>query len=247
MSSSGSTAGLHDETYWERAARTRWGAYLTEQEREALELGAAAAGEPALAVEVGCEGGRWSKLLHDKGWRMICMDVDADSLAVCQQRIPEATCVLVDPSDRRIGVDSGTARLLLVFEVAPVSQRPEFPSEAARVLEPGGILVCSYYNPASARGLAYRVLRRLESMRRGSTDSPRFHPGFYEGDSYRAFRAALRQHGFQILRETGVSWFPFSRESNSRLIPPSTRLEQGLGLRRVPSLSPIDLLVARRA
>jgi SAM-dependent methyltransferase len=246
-SSAESTAGFpgEEDTYWERAARTRWGAYLTEHERETLSFAASAAGEPALAVEVGCEGGRWSKMLHDAGWRMICTDVDRDALAVCQRRIPEATCLLKDPADPGLGIDSGIARLLLVFEVAPVTQQADFPAEAARVLEPGGVLVCSYYNPASARGVAYRALRRLEAMR-SRTGTRHFHSDFYNGDSYRSFRTGLQQHGFQVLRESGVSWFPFRRESDSRLIPWCTRLEGLLGLRRLPSLGPLDLVVARK-
>jgi SAM-dependent methyltransferase len=234
------------ETYWERAAKTRWGAYLSAQERHALLLAASLADPPELAVEVGCEGGRWSKLLHDAGWELVCTDVNPETLAICAGRILAARCLLVDPSDSTIPVDAGQAKLLIELEVAPVSQSEWFPSEAARVLRPGGMLVCTFYNPRSARGLAYRMLRALESRRRTGSRVRRFQDHFYSGPPYARSRAALRREGFEVVHEEGVSWFPFTRQSDSRLVPLFTRVERLLGLRRLPSLSPLVILVARR-
>src|SRR4051812_31276704 len=85
-------------TFWEAVAESRWGKHLTEVERHAIIQAQSLAGKPARALEVGCEGGRWSKLLSDLGWEMTCIDVDPTRLAVCQERIPRARCLLAKSS-----------------------------------------------------------------------------------------------------------------------------------------------------
>lgn len=246
MSSRPESAALaaEERTFWERAAETRWGSYMTTHQRAALMHAASLPERPGVSVEVGCEGGRWSMLLHDAGWQVVCSDVDPETLAICGRRIPEATCVLVDASDTRIPVDDGTARLLLVSEVAPVSQSEWFPAEAARVLEPGGILVCTFYNRTSLRGLAYRTLRRIEQLRGHS--QAHFQEHYYGGPTYVGFRKTLKALGFQVLREEGICWFPFPRQSNSGLVPLCTRLERALGLRRLVAVSPFVIAIARK-
>ena len=69
--------------------------------------------------------------------------------------------------------------------------------------------------------------------------------GFY-AHAYASRRVALREAGFEIVSERGYCWFPFSRASNSRLIPLLTRLERWLLLDRLPLLSPWVVFVARK-
>ena len=227
-------------TFWERAAETRWGRYLTQAERRSLLAAVDMARGPAQALEVGCEGGRWSKLLHDLGWSLTCTDVDASALEVCRSRIPDARCVLVSAGDEQLPCETASIRLLLVYEVAPVVQSDWFPTEAARVLEPRGILICTYYNRTSIRGVAYGVARRFSRERRSSGAS------YYVGPPYRQFRKRLVDLGFSIVREEGLGWCPFTRQSDSPLVDPCTRAEALLGLRRLPSISPLVLVTAER-
>ena len=70
-------------TKWERVATTRWGAYVSDVEKRAILRGHHLAGTPRTALEIGCEGGRWSKMLNDLGWQMICADINSEALAVC--------------------------------------------------------------------------------------------------------------------------------------------------------------------
>src|SRR5262245_28141101 len=72
-------------TKWEQVATTKWGAYVSDVERRAILYGHQVAGEPRRAFEIGCEGGRWSKMLSDFGWQMICSDINSQALAICQQ------------------------------------------------------------------------------------------------------------------------------------------------------------------
>jgi SAM-dependent methyltransferase len=220
-------------TFWEQAAQKRWGRYLSSAEKAALET-AASSVRPGTSLEIGCDGGRWSQLLAALGWSTICVDVREEAVELCRLRIPSARCLLVKPDDSSFPVGDSSVNLLLVYEVAQVTNSPWFAPEAARVLEPGGMLVCTFANPASIRGAVYRV---SASHRRWST---------YGGHPFQDVRRNLEAHGFNLLLTEGLGWLPFSRQSDSRLIPYFAWLEQAVGLRRLVQFSPYVVVVARK-
>lgn len=225
-----------DATRWEQAAATRWGSYITGIERATVLRAHGRAAPPRRALEVGCEGGRWSQLLTELGWTMTCTDVDATTLQACRARLPDATCVLVEPSAETLPCEDGSVNLLLCVEVRQLVQSDFFVPEAARVLAPGGVLVAVAWNLFSLRGLVGASVHRLRGM------GP--HP-FYDR-SYRSWERHLRSAGFDVLDRTGMCWFPFGRSSNSRLVPLATKLEGLLQLRRLASLSPWVIVTAQR-
>lgn len=49
-----------------------------------------------------------------------------------------------------------------------------------------------------------------------------------------------------MLKEEGICWFPFGRDSDSPLVPLATRTEAALRLRRLSALSPWVLGVAAK-
>jgi SAM-dependent methyltransferase len=222
------------QTFWEQTAKTRWGQYVSEIEEEMLRAAAAAVPTPGSGLEIGCEGGRWCRLLIELGWQMTATDVDEEALRLCQARTPSLRCVLVQPSDRGIPVDSGSIDLLVCLEVPPVMNSDWFPGEAARVLKPGGQLVGSLNNQFSWRGITNRItsgLRRWDQ--------------FYS-ISYVAFQKSLTAAGFSIDDARGCCWAPFGRHSDSRWIPTAVALERRLGLRRLTHVSPWVVFRATR-
>lgn len=223
-------------------AESRWGAYVTDREREHL-LDALGRVEPGVSLEVGCEGGRWSHLIRERGWQVICTDVDESSLALCRARLPDAECIHVEPDGRTLPVDDESVRLLLIYEVAPVMDSDWILAEAARALEPGGLLVCSTWNPRSARGAAYRLLAHVSKR---ENEGVRRFQDYYQGPPHGRFRKQLEARGFDIRRERGLCWFPFGRSSDSRLVGPATTMENALGLARLPTWSPWVLSIAQR-
>lgn len=227
--------GEKQATQWERLATTRWGSYLTQIERQHIVHAAQLARPPAQALEIGCGGGRWSQLLADRGWQMICTDVDRNALSACTQRIPTAKCILVKPDDSKLPWESATIRLLVCVEVDPVVNSNWFLDEAFRVLEPGGYMVAVAWNTYSLRAM----YRRLKASLRGEQE-------IYYQTPYLAFRKKLIQRGFVMCREEGYCWGPFGRESNSPLIPAVVELEEWLGLRKLPTLSPWIIFIARK-
>lgn len=221
-------------TYWEQVAQSRWGAYVTERKRDTL-CRALERVSPAKALEVGCEGGRWSKLLSDRGWSVTCTDIDERALSVCQERLSDARCVLTSPESTALPCETGEMRLVLVYEVPEVIESEWILREVRRVLEPGGVFVCSSLNPQSLRGAFHRMLGKARN------DGAR---ASYRGRSYGAFRDDLAAHGFRTVDETGLCWLPFTRASDSPLVVPATALERALRLDRIPRLSPWILTVA---
>jgi ubiquinone/menaquinone biosynthesis C-methylase UbiE len=213
---------------------------MTEIETGFLLEASKLAGPPGTAMELGCDGGRWSILLNEQGWGNVCTDIVPNAVATAQRRLPNAKCYVVGPTDSRLPVEDGSIDLLLVYEAPPVVEADWFPTEARRVLRKGGVLVFTHLNSGSYRAYIYRILRSMQRLWKGE----RF-KAYYNGPSYSAFRTTLTKLGFQFQRETGFCWFPFGRQSNSPLIAVACRLERWLGLRKLPSLSPWIVSIAR--
>jgi SAM-dependent methyltransferase len=224
----------HDATQWERAARTRWGRYITQIEAGLLEQTARHADRATLALEIGAEGGRWTGRVIELGWRVICTDVDPDMVQIRQARHPKARCVLVRLADTTLPCESSAAGLVLCIEVGPVMTSDWFPGEALRVLKPGGLLLGVFWNRLSIRGM----LAHWRAVRAGQLDYYRL--------AYVPWRRNMQAGGLSFLYEEGICWFPFARTSNARLIPFFVWLESVLGLRRAVAFSPWIVFLAQK-
>ena len=62
-------------TVTEKRAFRRWGNYITRLENEMIHEASRLAGGSGDALDVGCDGGRWAKLLSDLGWKMTCTEL----------------------------------------------------------------------------------------------------------------------------------------------------------------------------
>jgi SAM-dependent methyltransferase len=221
------------QSFWEDAADTRWGKYVTAIERQALLATLNKFAAPGVGLELGCEGGRWCRFLDDLGWKMTGTDVDPVTLELCRQRNKSVRCILVGEQDSELPADRESIDLLVCLEV-PVVESAWFPAEAKRVLKPGGRFVGSFLNLHSWRG----VMANMKSTVLGR-------PKYYSM-SYAAFRRSLRNHGFTVDYESGCCWPAFGRQSNSRWIPVATGAERILQLNRLPSISPWIVYTATR-
>ena len=210
-------------TYWERCAEKRWGKHLSEFEHKLVAYAVSMTRGPGAALEIGCEGGRWSRLLSESGWGITCTDVDEKVLEVCQARIPKAKCILVKPTDKELPVRSNTIRLMLCIEVWELAHKRWLFAEAHRALEDGGLLVITCPNRLSWRG-TYSFLRGTAG---------KWYPGTYSG-----WKRKAQESGFEILMEEGYAWCPFQRASDSRWVGILTRLEIVLRLRYLTVVSP---------
>lgn len=228
----------HGRTYWEGVSTTRWGRYLTAIQKEVIFSADKTVGKPGIALEIGADGGRWSGTLMNQGWKVICTDVSPDALGLCQQRLPRAKCILVKPTDRSLPCATNAVKCILCIEVDPVISSEWFIEEASRVLAVGGVLVATINNKSSLRAVFHQAFRPGDAIARKQR-------GFYQV-SYRDCRTRLLRCGFQVIREVGCCWPPFTRDSNSFLVPFFVRLETYLGLPRLPSLSPWVVFAAQK-
>jgi ubiquinone/menaquinone biosynthesis C-methylase UbiE len=224
-----------DKTFWEGVAESRWGAYVSDIEERAILKAHDLCRKPATALEIGCEGGRWSKVLADLGWNMICTDINDQTLTICKKRIPQANCILVKPDDNELPCESESVALLLSIEVAPVIKADWFINEAFRVLQNGGLMVGVFFNLLSFRGL----FAHTASLLTGTF-------GYYSL-SYPSWRKKLLSNGYSVLYEEGYCWFPFRRASNSVFVPYFVRIEKELGLRKLVRISPWIVFIAQKA
>src|ERR1044072_4454143 len=160
------------------------------------------------------------------GWALTCTDIDADVLAVCQQRVPTANCILVSPRATTLPCARQSVSLLLCVEVFPVMDSSWFPKEANRALSEDGVLVGVTLNSMSVRGMFVRAKQFLTGK-----------SAFYSS-SYFAWRRRMESAGFTIVFQRGYCWFPFTRSSNSSLAPFFIGIERWLGLDRLTALSP---------
>ena len=217
-----------------QAEETTWGRYLGDIEERGILRAEALAERPGRTIDIGCGGGRWSKLLADRGWDVTSTDIDRDALAVCQRKVPSAKCLLVESSDHRIPVASGSLQLVLCMEVPHVVEAGWLPHEVDRVLSANGIVVGVQFNLHSWRGAVWNVKRPFKES-----------DGSYT-ISYARWRRRWRRQGFAMLHEEAFSWGPCKRNGNSRFVPGVVKAERALGLDRVVRWGPWVLFVARK-
>jgi SAM-dependent methyltransferase len=225
----------HPLTFWERVSKTQWGRYISELERSAILKAHQCVGYPRTGLEIGCDGGRWSQLLSSLGWAMTCTDVSKEAVSICQQRVQDADCRLVQPGDTTLPCRAGSMGLVVCIEVQPVIESGWFLSEAHRVLCDSGLLVGVLWNRYSLRGFRARAINSL----RGGNDP------FYQVP-YVHWKRSLEKQSFRMLYERGLCWFPFRRNSNSSLVRLCARIEQSSGLCRLVSLSPWIIFIAQK-
>jgi SAM-dependent methyltransferase len=228
---------LQSATYWERIAETAWGAYISNIEKQAVLEAHRRFEKPGCAAEIGCDGGRWSKLLSDSGWDLTCIDVREQALTICKERIPTARHILVDGARTSLPLSTGSMDLLLCMEVFPVIRSDWFIAESYRVLAGGGVVVGVFLNFLSFRGLFHRAREVFGKTNRGS--------GLYDRAYFR-WKKRLQHTGFRIVQEKGLCWFPLTRSSNSRFVPVFEFFENALALNRIIGLSPWIVFAAEK-
>jgi SAM-dependent methyltransferase len=217
---------------WERTAGlSRFVAYTSRLERELILHASELAAPPTVALDIGCEAGRFSQILAERGWSMICADINSRALELCQQRIPGARCVLLTEDNRKVPCDDSSLGMLLCID-CPVMPEEWFAREATRALRTGGVLVGVFSNKLSWRGAFSHMLASL----RGCQD--------WYSNSYPSWRRAMRARGFKMVRELGWRWPPFSITSNSPLLPLAFAAERAMGLRKLVAVSPLVGFVA---
>jgi SAM-dependent methyltransferase len=240
MSTSSTESNIRSsELVWERLmAQTRYGRYADGVESTIVRYALAKYSTPGVILDVGCEGGRRSKVFADRGWQVIAIDVDARVLQVCQSRIPNARCVLADSNSHWPAAENESVDIALCMEVGPVIHTDWAIPEFARVLKRGGHLAGVCWNRSSWRGFLYH---NVPSLRSSGSDPLVGFP-----IKYKNFRRQMIEHGFRFEKELGYAWGPFRRTSNSLSVNLWAAFERFSGLQHFIPAAPMIAFVARK-
>jgi SAM-dependent methyltransferase len=227
------------ELVWERLiAQTRYGRYADSVESKMVRYVLAHCPDTGVLLDVGCEGGRWSKVFADRGWQITATDVDTGALQVCQSRIPNARCVLADPKSRQLVAEDDSIDIALCIEVGSVVHSDWAVPEFSRVLKRGGRLAGVCWNRSSWRGFLYH---NAPSLRSSGSDPLLGFP-----IKYKNFRRQMITHGFRFEKELGYAWGPFRRTSDSLPVSLWAAFERFSGLQHFISGAPMIAFVAQK-
>lgn len=224
---------------WERLmAETRYGRYADEIETHMVEYVLGERSTPGALLDIGCEGGRRSKVFAERGWQVTAVDVDVAALQMCQRRIAKARCVLTRPDEQRLIANDDSFDLVLCIEVGPVVHQPWASAEFSRVLKTGGHMVGVSWNKSSWRGFLYHRSPRLRVT--GAN------PLVGYPIRYSEFRRDMIAKGFSFEKELGYAWGPFRRNSNSVLMAVWKTIERYSGLQKLVGSAPMVAFVCKK-
>src|SRR5678810_1382137 len=111
---------------WERAALTRWGRYISNTEKRVVAQALQIKGQPGVAFDFGCGEGRWTSLLREQGWQVICGDVDEVARTKCATRNPGCRCLPLTLGANRFPLEDSSVDVVLCIEVPGVLESAWF-------------------------------------------------------------------------------------------------------------------------
>jgi SAM-dependent methyltransferase len=215
------------ETFWEAAARTKMGAYLTAVEVEFF-LKSINFSKCNLVIDIGAGAGKFSLIAAKKRVEVVAIDRDLYGLRRLKLKNNRVNIILADA--RYIPIKEDVFNAAFMMEV--IDYIPELEmvlTECRRILKTGGSLVFSCGNSSSLKA----KLRKLR--------------GKHYMHSYPEVVQGLDKAGFKIVRMEGFNWLPFNRTSQNPLVPLFAKIEKLFGLRKSSSLSPWVLIQSVRS
>ena len=161
---------------------------------------------------------------------VIATEIDPRLAAAVAGVAPNVDALRVSGSSCAIPLRDGIADGVVCVEVPDLTHWRWFYRESRRLLRPGGVLIVTLQNRLSWKGVVARMLRRRYRTKLG--------PAYYRR-SLRELVSLARQAGFDVEDAVGFNWLPFSRTSDSPLVPALAKLEKALRLDRLVRDQPL--------
>lgn len=210
--------------------RSMMGQYMTRIEGELIDRAFDDLGWPKLVLDIGGGDGRLSRPLQARGVSPVILEHDILPLKLLKDENWQWPLIMGDGN--LLPVKSKSLDAVLTFHVAvctDAQHNAHFFSEVYRVLKESGIFLAVTDNRNSPLGALSRMGGRPGLVRK---------PYQFYSEAYAATRDKLADAGFRISRVKGFRWIPFSRTSNSPLIPVFSAIERLLGLHDLVAYSP---------
>ncbi len=220
---------------WDEPNETALGHYLADYEWKFINQWLANNNQPKRILDVACGTGRLSKLLLQKNFDVVSMDVNATGLEIFKRHHPEAQLVMSDVHSTPFADRSFDC--LVAVQCFEYFNSDLFISECARLLANQGILILQSLNRNNYR----RFIRKVANFiyKRPLWDNE-------EKYCTKELIKTLEVNGFKIEAVTGYYCIPFNRHSKSKLVRPASFFERAFYLNRFHSLSPWVLICARK-
>jgi len=214
---------IPEETYWEKANRTRMGIYITNTEMHFI-FNSQSLREYGLAVDVGAGAGRFSLPLA-KSMCVVAIDLDMYALKRLKFKNRNINVILADA--RFMPLKQGVANNVIMIELLDyVAELKTVIFECSRVLKNYGSVIFSFGNKSSIKGKMKDIIGK-----------PYLH-------SYKEVLNALKNTELKIIKKEGFSWLPFDRVSNNPSVPLFAKMEKYSRLGKLIRFSPWIMIQA---
>ncbi len=209
---------------------TAMGSYLTRREWGFIDgfLNDHAVG---LCLDLACGTGRISIPVVQRGINIVSVDYDLEALRVLEQK-QNGSLEVVRGDGTSLPFRRSVFDCVICIQAMGNIDPELFIRECSRVLKRGGYLLFNISNKRSYKCVIHRVLSR--------------HRIFYRF-TFEDVRRCLEDEGFTVVDSRGYNWLPHQRKSDSTLIPYFARLEEILGLERLPAVSPHLFIIAKKS
>ncbi|MEM2118484.1 MAG: class I SAM-dependent methyltransferase [Candidatus Bathyarchaeia archaeon] len=212
-----------EETYWEKANRSKMGVYITNVEMQFI-FNSKCLREGGLAVDVGAGAGRFS-IPAAEIMNVVALDLDLHALKRLKFKNRNVEVIVADA--RFMPLKNGVADNVIMIELLDcVVESEAIISECSSVLKDDGVIFLSFGNKSSIKG-------KIKSF----VGKPYLH-------SYKEILGILKSKKFKVVRRMGFNWLPFGRVSDSTLVSLFAKGERILGLRKLVRFSPWVIIQA---
>ncbi|MCW4006934.1 MAG: class I SAM-dependent methyltransferase [Candidatus Bathyarchaeota archaeon] len=216
---------LSTETFWEEAARTKMGSYLTKIETDFFKE-AISNSDYKLVCDVGTGAGKFTLIAVEKNLETVSLDIDLHGLK--RLRLYTKKSHLIQADAKALPLKPGVFDAVFSMEVLDyIPETDKVLNEFRTISKDGAGLFFSFGNQSSIKS-------KIRNMQ-----------GKNYMHSYGEVAAGLEKAGYKVLGKTGFNWMLFNRSSENSLIPLLGKLERIIGLRKIVSYSPWVLIKAK--
>ena len=231
-------ANSHKEWYFTAQRTSVMGCYTTAFEQGIMTLVLGNAGKGLKILDVGGGDGQHSVHVRSLGHEPVLLEYDWAPIEIHLARGSGIPAIQASGLDLPIAKETFDAVMTIEVSVCFTGLNDAnvaFFSDVHRVLRPGGLFLLTAFN----RDSYINILKKFKKNRPGWED-------MYYREGMGDYKRKLSDAGFTVEHCWGYRWLPFTRQSNSRLIPRLAGLEKLLLLRHLPHFSPWLFFVARK-